>query len=52
MIKIIKIIRSATDTQTIMQLATSTMGCLIWTPYLLMSVRVKNTFTQHSKHLA
>ncbi|WP_180009911.1 MULTISPECIES: DUF2569 family protein [unclassified Acinetobacter] len=25
---------------------------MIWTPYLLMSVRVKNTFTQHSKHLA
>ncbi|MGN0936211.1 DUF2569 family protein [Acinetobacter amyesii] len=52
MIKIIKIIRSATDTETIIQLATSTMGCLIWTPYLLMSVRVKNTFIQHTKHSA
>ncbi|WP_180147050.1 DUF2569 family protein [Acinetobacter sp. YH12052] len=45
-------IRSATDTESIIQLATSTMGCLIWMPYLLMSARVKNTFTQHSKHLA
>ncbi|WP_180083510.1 DUF2569 domain-containing protein [Acinetobacter sp. YH12145] len=44
--------KNALDTETIMQLATSTMGCLIWTPYLLMSVRVKNTFTQHSKHSA
>ncbi|WP_433995230.1 DUF2569 family protein [Acinetobacter amyesii] len=33
--------RSATDTESIIQLATSTIGCLIWTPYLLMSVRVK-----------
>ncbi|WP_180041521.1 MULTISPECIES: DUF2569 family protein [unclassified Acinetobacter] len=52
MIKILKIIRSATDTQTLIQLATSNIGCLIWTSYLLMSVRVKNTFTQHSKHSA
>ncbi|WP_430623068.1 DUF2569 family protein [Acinetobacter amyesii] len=52
MLKIIKIIRSATDTETIIPLATSTIGCLIWTPYSLMSVRVKNTFTQHSKHSA
>ncbi|WP_180089190.1 DUF2569 family protein [Acinetobacter sp. YH12219] len=52
MLKIIKIIRSTFDTQTFIQLATSNIGCLIWTPYLLMPVRVKNTFIQHSKHSA
>ncbi|WP_373686525.1 DUF2569 family protein [Acinetobacter sp. YH01009] len=44
--------KSATETESIIQLATSNIGCLIWTPYLLMPVRVKNTFIQHSKHSA
>ncbi|WP_180021475.1 DUF2569 family protein [Acinetobacter sp. YH16044] len=45
-------IRSVTDTVTIILLATNIVVYLILTPYLLMSVRVKNTFTQHSKHSA
>lgn len=40
---------SAFDSETITELAKSALRCVIWVPYLLISVRVKNTFVEHRK---
>lgn len=40
---------TAFDDETIIELAKSALRCVIWVPYLLLSVRVKNTFVQYAK---